>query len=259
MEVPLLVEGEQIGHYRVLRQLDDEFDREAWKKDVAFTTPVLARIIESNWNREQTHKVYIDDLTQLYNKRKLNDQMGKLFKQFKQGKKPLFIAMMDIDRFKTLNDTYGHPIGDKILQQTASLIKDEIKYAYRYGGEEFAGVFYGYNKDMTLETMESLRRKVEEKPYIIDGKEYHITMSVGIAEFETHMNSVMDAIDRADQALYASKEDGRNRCTYYNDVKHRLSDDAAKLRQEILKLQDRLSKFESENKRLAEKIKRTSS
>ncbi len=69
-----------------------------------------------------------------------------------------------------------------------------------------------------MEIMERLRKRIENTSYIIKGQEYRITISAGIAEFETHMNSVMDAIDRADQALYASKEDGRNRCTYYDDI-----------------------------------------
>jgi len=253
IDVPLVVEGEQIGHYRLDRSTTDAFDREVWKKDVERVTPVIARIIAANRNQILAKKVYIDDLTQMYNKRKLNEQMGKLFKQFKSGTKKLNIAMVDIDKFKTLNDTYGHPVGDQILKKTADILKEEMPYAYRYGGEEFAGVFYGYGKAETLEIMERLRNRIENTPYLIKGREYRITISAGIAEFETHMNSVMDAIDRADQALYASKEDGRNRCTYYDDIKDRLSADAAKLRQEILQLREQMKKVEKENKVLTRK------
>jgi len=249
IDAPLRVEGLQIGHYRITRRITDDFNSAAWTKKVAWITPVIARIIEANKNRLQTHKVYIDDLTQLYNKRKMNEQMGKLFKQFKQGNKKLYIAMMDIDRFKNLNDTYGHPVGDEILKQTASIIREVVPYAYRYGGEEFAAVFYGYERQKTMDTVEGIRRRIEETPCVVAGNEYRITMSAGVAEFETHMNSVMDAIDRADQALYASKEDGRNRCTYYDDVKERIAADNAKLRQkvlqqneEIMRLNDALSR-----------------
>ncbi len=258
LDVPLVVEGEQIGHYRITRQSTDGFDKDGWKKTVESVTPVLARIIEANRNRVQARKVYIDDLTRLYNKRKLNEQMGKLFKQFKRGEKKLFIVMMDIDHFKVLNDTYGHPVGDRVLQQTAALIKNAIPHAYRYGGEEFAGIFYGYTKEHTLELIENVRRTIETTPYAINKQEYHITISAGVAEFETSMNSVMDAIDRADQALYASKEDGRNRCTFYDDVKHRLTADAAKLRQEILRLKEqmkRMADLEEQNKKLTRELK----
>ncbi len=86
--------------------------------------------------------------------------------------------------------------------------------------------------------MERLRKRIEKTVYNIKGQEYRITVSAGISKFETYMNSVMDAFDRADQALYASKEDGRNRCTYYNDIKNRLSTDANKLRQELLKVKE---------------------
>lgn len=259
LAVPLVAEGEQIGHFRVLRQTPADFDKEAWQKNVKRITPVLARIIEANRNRIQTRKVYIDDLTRLYNKRKLNEQMGKLFTLFKQGEKKLFIAMLDIDRFKALNDTFGHPVGDQILKLTAGLIKAEVPDSYRYGGEEFVAIFYGNNKKEVIETMERLRQKIEDTAHSIDDREYRITISVGIAEFETYMNSVMDAIDRADQALYESKSDGRNRCTYYDDVKDRLTNDASRLKKEIKKLQkqlDRTSVLEKENKRLTEQIKK---
>ncbi|MBI5674490.1 MAG: GGDEF domain-containing protein [Nitrospirae bacterium] len=251
LDVPLVVEGKQIGHFRLERQASGDFDKVKWKRDVEWITSVLARVIESNRNLILARKVYIDDLTQMYNKRKLNEQMGKLFKQFKRGDKELYIAMIDIDKFKLLNDTYGHPVGDEILKQTAVIFKEELPFAYRYGGEEFAGVFYGFDKERTLEIMERLRKRIEKTVYSIKGQEYRITISAGISKFETHMSSVMDAIDRADQALYASKEDGRNRCTYYNDVKDRLSSDAAKLRQEILQLKEQMSRVTRENKRLA--------
>lgn len=256
IEMPLVVEGQQIGHYRIKRTITGDCSREQWQSNVAWITPVLARIIESNRNRLQTHKVYIDDLTLLYNKRKLNEQMGKLFKRFKQGEKQLHIAMMDIDRFKALNDTHGHPVGDEILRQTARLIKEEVPYAYRYGGEEFAAVFPGYDRDRTMEIIERLRKRIEQTPYRINGEEFHITISAGVAQFETYMHSVMDAIDRADQALYASKEDGRNRCTCYDDVKDRLSADAAKMRQQLRAKTDQVDRLEQENIRLSEALKR---
>ncbi len=257
LNVPLSVEDRHIGHFRITRQAAEGFDQEAWKTDVTIVTPVLGRIIEAYRNSHETKKIYIDDLTQLYNKRKLNDQMGKLFKQFKRGDKQLFIVMMDIDRFKSLNDKYGHPVGDEILRQTAAIIKAMVPYAYRYGGEEFAAIFYGYSLEETVDAVEKLRIRIEQTPYSISGQDFHITMSAGIAEFETHMNSVMDAIDHADQALYASKQDGRNRTTYYADVKDRLSEDASRLRQEMLQLRDRLEQVHAENKRLAEQLKKT--
>ncbi len=256
LDVPLVVEGKQIGHYRLELQTSGDFDKVQWKRDVEWITPVLARVIESNKNLKLARKVYIDDLTQMDNKRKLNEQMGKLFNQFKGGDKELYIVMMDIDKFKRLNDTYGHPVGDEILKQTAVILKEEMPLAYRYGGEEFAGVFYGFYKEGTLEIMERLRKRIEKTVYSIEGRDYRITISAGIAKFETYMSSVMDAIDMADKALYASKEDGRNRCTYYHDIEGRLSSDAAKLRQENLQLKEQISLFERESKRSAGQTKK---
>jgi diguanylate cyclase (GGDEF)-like protein len=240
-EMPLMVEDRQIGHYRICRRITDDFDRDRWIRDVAFITPVAARIIHTNHNMLHAQKVYTDDLTQLYNKRKLNEQMGRLFKQFKTGQKKLFVAMIDIDKFKVLNDTYGHPVGDDVLKQTALLIRDGVPYAYRYGGEEFCAVFYGNEKQEVLDAMESLRTRIEQTSFAIAGLEHKITISSGIAEFETSMNAVMDAIDRADKALYVSKEDGRNRCTYYDDIKDRYLTDASRLRQRNMLLEEELA------------------
>lgn len=245
-EIPLMVEGRQIGHYRIRRQIMDDFDRDRWIQDVGFITPVAARIIETNHNMLRAQMVYTDDLTQLYNKRKLNEQMGRLFKQFKTGQKKLFVAMIDIDKFKILNDIHGHPVGDEVLKQTALLIRDGVPYAYRYGGEEFCAVFYGHEKQDVIDAMESLRKRIETTPFTISDLEHHITISAGIAEFETSMNAVMDAIDRADQALYVSKEDGRNRCTYYDDVKGRLATENSRLRQKYALLEEEVARLREE-------------
>lgn len=245
-EMPLMVEGRQIGHYRICRQIKDDFDRERWVQDVAFITPVAARIIDANHNRLHALKVYTDDLTQLYNKRKLNEQMGRLFKQFKTGQKKLFVAMIDIDKFKTFNDIYGHPVGDEVLKQTALLIRDGVPYAYRYGGEEFCAVFYGHEKQDVVDSMENLRKRIESTPFKISDQEHHITISAGIAEFETTMNAVMDAIDLADQALYVSKEDGRNRCTYYDDIKGRRAMEDSRFRQKYAQLEAEVERLRQE-------------
>lgn len=245
-ETPLIVEGRQIGHCRILCTKTQDFNRELWIKKVDFITPVAARLIEANQNRLNAAKVYTDDLTRLYNKRKLDEQMGRLFNQFKTGRKKLFVAMIDIDHFKTLNDTYGHPLGDKVLIRVAQLIHDGVPYAYRYGGEEFCAVFYGYEKQEVLDAMEGLRKNIETASFAIEGLEHSITVSAGIAEFEVSMNAVMDAIDRADKALYVSKEDGRNRCTYYDDIKERYLTDAKRLIQRNLMLEEELAQLRLE-------------
>ena len=245
-ETPLVVEGRQIGHCRILCTKTQDFDRDRWIKKVDFIGPVVARMIEAHQNRLLAAKVYTDDLTQLYNKRKLNEQMGRLFKLFKTGQKKLFVAMIDIDKFKSLNDTFGHPVGDEVLKQVARLIRDGVPYAYRYGGEEFCAVFYGYEKQTVLETMEKLRRTIEKASFAIEGLDHPITVSSGIAEFDIGMNAVMDAIDRADKALYVSKEDGRNRNTYYDDIKDRYLADANRLRQRNLMLEEEITQLRQE-------------
>ena len=162
------------------------------------------------------------------------------------GQKKLFVTMIDIDKFKVFNDTHGHPVGDEVLKQTALLIRDGVPYAYRYGGEEFCAVFYGHEKQDVVDSMENLRKRIESTPFKISDQEHHITISAGIAEFETTMNAVMDAIDLADQALYVSKEDGRNRCTYYDDIKGRRAMEDSRFRQKYAQLEAEVERLRQE-------------
>jgi len=239
-ETPLVVEGHQIGHCRIERHMTDGFDRDLWIKDIEFITPAAARIIQANQHRIQSRKAYIDDLTQLYNWRKLNEQMGRMFKQFKTGRKELFVAMIDIDKFKIINDTYGHLAGDEVLRQAALVIRDGVPHVYRYCSELFCAVFYGQDKLEVLDAVESLRKRIEQMSFQAAGLEFKITVSSGIAEFETSMNCFMDVIDRADKALYVSKEEGRNRSMFYDDIKERYQAEASRLRQRTMMLEEEL-------------------
>lgn len=245
-EAPLMVQGRHLGHWRIRRTRTEDFDADSWQKDVAFITPVAARIIQTHEDSRHAGKAFIDELTQLYNRRRLNEQMGRLFKQFQTGEKKLFVAMIDIDRFKELNDMYGHPAGDEVLRQAAKLMRGGMPYAYRYDSDMFCGLFYGPEQAEVLEAMENLRKRIEGAAFPHAGVAHKITISCGIAAFETGMHSVIDGVSRADIALSVSKKDGRNCCSYYDDIKERYLEEGRQLREKNRLLEQELKGLREE-------------
>ncbi len=156
-----------------------------------------------------------DALTGLYNRRYMETHVGTLVDQALTRGKPLSVLILDIDYFKSINDTHGHDAGDDVLQDFAIRIRKSIRgidLACRYGGEEFVVVMP--ETDMAVATMvaERLRRRIASEPFPIQkgARSIEVTISIGIAGLGPNDNAAA-VIKRADQALYRAKRDGRNR------------------------------------------------
>jgi two-component system cell cycle response regulator len=156
-----------------------------------------------------------DALTGLYNRRYMETHVGTLVDQAIARGKPLSVLVLDIDYFKSINDTHGHDAGDDVLQDFAIRIRKSIRgidLACRYGGEEFVVVMP--ETDMAVATMvaERLRRRIASEPFPIQkgARTVDVTISIGIAALGPNDNAAA-VIKRADQALYRAKRDGRNR------------------------------------------------
>ena len=149
-----------------------------------------------------------DGLTFLYNRRTFNFDIERI----KRSTIPYSVIMMDIDNFKTINDTYGHPEGDKVLQKLGQFINNETNSdikGYRYGGEEFAIILSKNSYTKTMEVAENLRRNMEASRWPFD-PDLVITISLGVASG----SSVTDVVKKADENLYFSKHNGKNQiCT----------------------------------------------
>jgi len=130
------------------------------------------------------------------------------------------ILMFDIDFFKKFNDNYGHACGDFVLQTVASIIRESIRnedMASRYGGEEFTVMLNGAAKDNAMIVAERIRRKIETYDFCYEDQHMHVTISVGVSEYDSQVNPVNSPnllVDQADKALYVSKRSGRNRVTF---------------------------------------------
>jgi two-component system, cell cycle response regulator len=156
-----------------------------------------------------------DALTGLYNRRYMETHVGTLVEQAAARGKPLTVLVLDIDYFKSINDTHGHDAGDEVLREFALRIRRSIRgidLACRYGGEEFVVVMP--ETDLAVATMvaERLRRRVAGEPFAIQQgpRGIEVTISIGIAALAAG-DTPASVLKRADQALYRAKRDGRNR------------------------------------------------
>jgi two-component system glycerol uptake and utilization response regulator len=158
-----------------------------------------------------------DYLTKVYNRRKFFELAEIIFKDSKEN---LYAVMIDIDKFKKINDTYGHPVGDEVIKAVATSINESISKEdlfARIGGEEFAILCKKNSKDGIVKKVESLREMVEKTEVILDdGSVVKCTISNGIAKAGDDIGSLDMLLKRADAALYEAKGKGRNRVVFRN-------------------------------------------
>jgi len=157
--------------------------------------------------RKVTHVAFVDTLTKVYNRRYIDVLYFKLRERHKYT-----LMMLDIDNFKKINDTYGHPFGDKVLRNLGNVILQCIRDyddAIRYGGEEFLIVLYRAGIEESVKVAEKIRERFSSLRYE-EVPELRITVSVGIAQ-AANGKKLWDTIEMADKALYKAKRLGRDR------------------------------------------------
>ncbi len=138
------------------------------------------------------------------------------------NKQHVAVIMFDIDFFKKFNDTYGHECGDFVLKSVADLIRKNLResdVASRYGGEEFTCLLLEAGKDEAMVVAERIRSTINEHDFVYNDQHLHVTISGGISVFDAETNLVSspnEFVNQADQGLYMSKNNGRNRVTYFD-------------------------------------------
>jgi diguanylate cyclase (GGDEF)-like protein/PAS domain S-box-containing protein len=162
-----------------------------------------------------------DPLTQLHNRRYLDESIEHEFHYAVRHSLPLSIIMLDIDHFKRVNDTYGHYAGDACLISLAQLLQQSIRKSdivCRYGGEEFLLLLPNSDARAAMTLAEKIRHTFEGTVNVFNGQEIRNTISLGIASFPEHGATYNEIIEKADKALYISKRSGRNRSTAWQDA-----------------------------------------
>ncbi len=163
-----------------------------------------------------------DGLTELFNHRHVHQLLHDEFERSARTGESIAVAMMDLDRFKSINDTYGHPTGDVILYETARIIKEtarEIDMPGRYGGEEFIAILPGTEEESAEAFAERVRQAVEGHVFRDGATEVRMTVSCGVASFPAPGVDAPEALLKAaDEALYQAKHGGRNQVVRSSQV-----------------------------------------
>ena len=191
-----------------IKSLQDELKRR--ERDLATANAKLTRIAVT------------DGLTGLYNRRHLEQRLREMFDHSLRLHEPLAVVMFDLDRFKNINDTFGHQAGDEVLRDLATLLRQavrEIDRIGRYGGEEFMAILPGTVLDAAVTFAERARQEVEEHLFRCDAGTLRCTLSCGVAAWpHPRIRHREDLVKAADDALYVAKALGRNKVVRFDSA-----------------------------------------
>ncbi len=205
------VNGEFIGAYQAINKLgsDGKFGDEDCRR-LSLAAVICGIALESETFLDESHH---DKLTQLKNRMGFYSDFSKRYLKLIQSGTPVSLFICDIDKFKSVNDTYGHNAGDGVLRHTAELITSccrEGDGIYRWGGEEFVMIMTDADLKTCVDKAEEIRVKVMESVCHTEGFDIRHTLSFGVTVFDPE-KTIEENISCADEKLYAAKEGGRNR------------------------------------------------
>lgn len=169
-------------------------------------------------NEQLQHINRTDGLTGLLNRKAWEQSLRQEFKRYQRYHRASSLIMLDIDHFKDINDTYGHPAGDEVIRRTAAALVSSLRdsdVAGRYGGEEFAVILVDTDATGAEIVAERLRTSVEASSVAYEEHVINYTISLGIAELTPKITDPTMWIDTADRGLYNAKRAGRNRSSIY--------------------------------------------
>ena len=173
-------------------------------------------------NERLLHISRIDGLTEVANRRALEEKLGEMWAHSQRMHEPLSLVMCDIDKFKSVNDQYGHQVGDIVLRDFAGLLKEavrEVDRVGRYGGEEFLLLLPGTAPESAVTFAERLRQTVKEHKFSFDKGTLSRSMSCGVAGWPHPEIRNQDALVKAaDDALYVAKESGRDKVVRFDSA-----------------------------------------
>ena len=220
LTLPLTLEKEILGCISINSEQPNAFDAQ----DLQFFSVIgyqMAATIEHLQRLSSIKNLAIyDTLTGLYNRRYFEERFGTEVQQSFTNKTPLSLILIDIDHFKKVNDTFGHPEGDKILRGVASLLKNSVRKkdtVARYGWGEFILILPEAGVEAASMVAERIRKLVESTRLDVGNAHLNATISLGISSFPSHRaRSKDELVKMADLALYRAKREGRNRVSLYD-------------------------------------------
>ena len=162
-----------------------------------------------------------DGLTGLLNHKTFIDRAGEEIERARRFQHQLVFLIYDLDKFKRINDTLGHPYGDYVIKTTAKIIKDNVRsidLVARYGGEEFAVVLVNTNKEAAITVAKRIVQNIQDYNFSMNSDEVNMTISCGLSEYPRDSDKLKDLIQFADEGLYKTKDKGGNDVTIYNST-----------------------------------------
>ncbi|MDH4098968.1 MAG: diguanylate cyclase [Nitrospirota bacterium] len=212
--IPLMINDEFLGSIAVFSSKKTQFSSNV-KNLLRMMAAEFAMVAKLFSLYEENKMLSVTDgLTKIFNNRYFQEMLARDFDRIKRYNGRLSLLLLDVDNFKSINDTYGHQQGDIILIELAQLLKKNTRKSdlvARYGGEEFVVVMPETDAERGVFLAETLRKKVAEHCFSGQGSCRKVTVSIGISEIEDNMRDQFELIGRADQALYRAKRTGKNK------------------------------------------------
>jgi diguanylate cyclase (GGDEF)-like protein len=216
--LPLVAADEAIGTLMLAARAEKRFGKDVREMLGVIATQVAVSLQNGLLYKRMETMATTDGLTGLTNHRTFQDRFRDLLERAARHGHKAAVMLCDVDHFKKVNDTYGHPVGDEVLRRVARVLMEvarKIDITARYGGEEFAVVLENLGIDQARQVGERMRQEVGKLAIETEKGSLSVTMSVGVAAFPEDAPDPAALIERADHALYHAKHSGRNRVVTY--------------------------------------------
>jgi diguanylate cyclase (GGDEF)-like protein len=212
--LPLVCADEAIGTFTLASRQRNAFGKDAREMLGVIGNQVAVSLENAKMYRQMERLATTDGLTGLTNHRTFQEKLADLLGRCQRHGLKMSLILTDIDHFKKVNDTYGHPVGDQVLRGVAKLVGEmvrKIDVVARYGGEEFAILMEGTDAEGALILAERIREEVKKLEFSSERGTFSVTLSLGLADFPDDAPDKEALVERADQALYHAKHGGRDR------------------------------------------------
>lgn len=218
--LPIMNQEERLGTLVVGKNRINVFmDNRAFYENIA--SQLSIGIVNARLYAKMNDMAIRDGLTRIYNRRHLTELLNEFLSDAISRKVPVSLALFDIDKFKMVNDTYGHQCGDEVIRHVATLLnKGALAHdgiAGRYGGEEFVVAFLGKDTDETYEIVKEIHNQIRSEEVVFENKSIQVRASAGIASYPATCANPGELLTRADWAMYHSKKNGRDQITIDSD------------------------------------------
>ena len=218
--LPMIHQDSRIGTILIGKKRENAFvDGRAFYENIA--GQISIGISNAKLYEKMNDMAIRDGLTRIYNRRHLSELLNEYLGEAVKKRVPVTLALFDIDKFKLVNDTYGHQCGDAVIRYVATLLnRGAIRnggIAGRYGGEEFVVAFMNKSLEETHEIVKEIHAAIKSESVVYEDKEVLVRASVGIASFPETCSNPGDLLTRADWAMYHSKKNGRDQITIDSD------------------------------------------